>query len=72
MVNGSKVFIYSYYIILINNGVLLGRNTLGLVYLRKELEVTLIRNYVDIGNFVNEAVREKIEKEINNNGNRRS
>ena len=50
---------------------LLGRDTLGLVYLRKELEVTLIRNYVDISDFVNEAVKEKIEKEITNSGTRR-
>ena len=50
----------------------LGRDILGLVYLRKELEVTLIRNYIDIGNFVNEAVKEKIEKEITDSATRRN
>jgi putative aminopeptidase FrvX len=41
---------------------------LGIVYLHKELEVILIRSYVNVTDFVNEAVKEKIEKEITNSG----
>lgn len=36
---------------------------MGIVYLHKDLEVVLIKTDTNVTDFVNEAVREKIERE---------